>query len=185
MRGIRRWATMCRLSMWILMLIAFPAGAAYDETEYLKPEAFLAKVYGENVPSISLMPLRGDTRKRAEAALGHRYSGLRLRYWLQNGTSAWIIDEKSKDMPMTIGIGINPEGEIAVIELLVYREPRGGEIHQAAFRKQYLGLRLTGNNALSGPVDGITGATLSVDALNRVAAMALVLHQSVQGETIP
>ena len=180
MRVIRGWASIRALSVLMLAVIVMPAGAAYDETEYLKPEAFLAKEYGENVPSISLMPLRGDTRKRAEAVLGHRYSGMRLRYWQQDGTTAWIIDEKSKDMPMTIGIGINPEGEIAVIELLVYREPRGGEIHQAAFRKQYLGLRLIEADALSGQVDCITGATLSVDALNRVAAMALVLHQSVQ-----
>ncbi|KGD66041.1 FMN-binding domain-containing protein [Alcanivorax nanhaiticus] len=165
----------------VLMLAVSLQAQAYDETEYLKPEAFLAKVYGSHVPGISLMPLRGETRKKAEAALGHGYSGMRLRYWEQEGTTAWIIDEKSKDMPMTIGVGVSPAGEIAVIELLVYREPRGGEIHQAAFRQQYLGLSLTEDNGLSAEVDGITGATLSVDALNRVAAMALVLHQAVAG----
>lgn len=155
---------------------------AYDETEYTKPDVFLAKVYGDHVPGISLMPLRGEVRERAEAALGHRYSGMRLRYWEQDGSTAWIIDEKSKDMPMTIGVGVNTAGEISVLELLVYREPRGGEVHQAAFRQQYIGIGLTEQDTLSKRVDGITGATLSVDAMNRVAAMALVLHESVTRE---
>ncbi|MED5240084.1 MAG: FMN-binding protein [Pseudomonadota bacterium] len=168
-----------RLLGALILVFSLPATAAYDETEYSTPEAFLGKVYGNDVPGISLLPLRGETRKRAEAALGHRYSGMRLRYWQNDGTTAWIIDEKSKDMPMTIGIGISPEGKISVLELLVYREPRGGEIHQAAFREQYIGVNLTEQDALSVDVDGITGATLSVDALNRVAAMALVLHESV------
>lgn len=156
------------------------AVSGYDETEYLKPEAFLHKVYGETLPGISLMPLRGDLREQVEAVLGHRYRGLRLRYWEQDGTTAWILDEKSKDMPMTIGIGVNAEGEIAVLELLVYREPRGEEVHQVGFRKQYLGMTLTDTLGLSGKVDGITGATLSVDAMNRVAAVALLLHRAVQ-----
>ena len=170
------------LAAALLLLFCLPAFAisGYDETEYLTPEAFLEKVYGDQVPDISLLPLRGDLRDRVEAVLGHRYSGMRLRYWHQDGTTAWIIDEKSKDMPMTIGIGVGPDGQVAVLELLVYREPRGGEIHQAAFRRQYLGMTLTPDNTLSGEVDGITGATLSVDALNRVTAMALVLHQAVQ-----
>lgn len=170
-----------RLMMAGVMMIAMPVGA-YDETEYTTPEVFLSKVYGSDVPGISLMPLRGETRERAERALGHRYSGMRLRYWHQSGTTAWMIDEKSKDMPMTIGIGINPDGKISVLELLVYREPRGGEIHQAGFRQQYMGVGLTPADTLTKAVDGITGATLSVDALNRVAAMALILHQSVAGK---
>lgn len=175
------WKAPIRLVGVLVMALTLQA-QAYDETEYAKPEDFLAKVYGSNVPGISLMPLRGETRKRAEAALGHDYSGMRLRYWQQDGTTAWILDEKSKDRPMTIGIGVNPAGEVKVLELLVYREPRGGEVHQAAFREQYKGLSLTDQDALSAQVDGITGATLSVDAMNRVVAMALVLHQAVTAE---
>lgn len=158
---------------------------AYDVTEYLEPNAFLAKVYGDHVPDISLLPIRGKLRDQIEAALGHRYNGMRLRYWQQDGTTAWIIDEKSKDQPMTIGIGVKPDAEIAVLELLVYREPRGGEVHQAGFREQYLGVTLTDSLQLSREVDGITGATLSVDAMNRVAAVALLLHQAVTESASP
>lgn len=160
------------------LLLSSLAQGAYDETEYLKPDAFLEKVYGNQVPGISLMPLRDDLRRQVEAALGHRYSGMRIRYWHEGGTTAWIIDEKSKDMPMTIGIGVAPDGTVKTLELLVYREPRGGEVHQAGYREQYLGLSLDANDGLSGNVDGITGATLSVDAMNRVVTMALLLHRA-------
>lgn len=169
-----------RISGVLLAVLCLPvAVSGYDVTEHLKPETFLHKVYGDALPGISLLPMRGDLREQVEAVLGHPYKGMRLRYWQKDGTTAWILDEKSKDRPMTIGIGVNPAGEIAVLELLVYREPRGGEVHQAGFRQQYLGATLTDQHTLSREVDGITGATLSVDAMNRVAAVVLLLHRSV------
>ena len=108
---------------------------------------------------MSLLPLRGDLRDQVETALGHRYRGLRLRYWQQGNVTTWIIDEKSKDMPMTLAVAVGPAG-ISHLNVLVYREPRGGEVHQAFFRQQFVGMTLQDDLSLSREVDGITGATL-------------------------
>lgn len=164
--------------LWFALSAPALAISGYDETEYMTLDAFLTQVYGESLPGISLLPLRGDLRDRVETVLEHRYSGMRLRYWKQGDVTAWIIDEKSKDMPMTLGVAVGPAG-ITHLNVLVYREPRGGEVHQAFFRKQFVGMTLRDDLGLSGEVDGITGATLSVDAVSRVAAMVLVLHQQV------
>ena len=174
----RRGINLVMTALWLVMSAQALAISGYDETEFMTVDAFLSQVYGEPLPGMSLLPLRGDLRDQVETALGHRYRGLRLRYWQQGNVTTWIIDEKSKDMPMTVGVAVGPEG-IVDLEILVYREPRGGEVHQAFFRRQYRGMTLGENDALSGQVDGITGATLSVDATSRVAAMALVLHQAV------
>ncbi|WP_297770769.1 FMN-binding protein [uncultured Alcanivorax sp.] len=170
---------MPRVIALLLMLGLAATLPAYEvQIRHLSQRDFLQQVFADQEPQAGLLPLRGELRERVTTVLGHPYRGLRLRYWHTDTTSAWIIDEKSKDMPMTVGVAVGPEG-IVDLEILVYREPRGGEVHQAFFRRQYRGMTLSENDTLSGQVDGITGATLSVDATSRVAAMALVLHQAV------
>ncbi|MAC13890.1 MAG: FMN-binding protein [Alcanivorax sp.] len=170
---------MPRVIALLLMLGLAATLPAYEvQIRHLSQPDFLQQVFADQEPQPGLLPLRGELRERVTKVLGHPYRGMRLRYWHSDTTSAWIIDEKSKDMPMTVGVAVGPEG-IVDLEILVYREPRGGEVHQAFFRRQYRGMTLGENDALSGQVDGITGATLSVDATSRVAAMALVLHQAV------
>ena len=170
---------MPRVIALLLMLGLAATVPAYEvQIRHLSQPDFLQQVFAGQEPQAGLLPLRGELRDRVTKVLGHPYRGLRLRYWHTDTTSAWIIDEKSKDMPMTVGVAVGPAG-IVDLEILVYREPRGGEVHQAFFRHQYRGMTLNHDDTLAGQVDGITGATLSVDATNRVAAMALVLHQAV------
>mgnify|MGYP000657474498 CR=1 FL=1 len=170
------------MSRVIVLLMMFGLAGmlpAYEvQIRHLSQPDFLQQVFADKEPQPGLLPLRGELRKRVTKVLGHPYRGMRLRYWHSDEISAWLIDEKSKDMPMTVGVAVGPGG-IVDLEILVYREPRGGEVHQAFFRRQYRGMTLSENDTLSGQVDGITGATLSVDATSRVAAMALVLHQVV------
>jgi len=170
---------MPRVIALLLMLGLAATLPAYEvQIRHLSQPDFLQQVFGSASPQPGLLPLRGELRQRVTKVLGHPYRGLRLRYWHTDTTSAWIIEEKSKDMPMTVGVAVGPKG-IVDLEILVYREPRGGEVHEAFFRRQYRGMTLNDDDTLSGDVDGITGATLSVDATSRVAAMALVLHQAV------
>jgi hypothetical protein len=170
------------MSRVIVLLMMFGLVAtlpAYEvQIRHLSQPDFLQQVFADKEPQPGLLSLRGELRERVTKVLGHPYRGMRLRYWHSDEISAWLIDEKSKDMPMTVGVAVGPGG-IVDLEILVYREPRGGEVHEAFFRRQYRGMTLNDDDTLSGDVDGITGATLSVDATSRVAAMALVLHQAV------
>ena len=107
--------------------------------------------------------------------LGHDYPALRLRYWCRGKRSAWILEEIGKDLPITVGVVIDDD-RIRSLRVLVYRENRGGEVSTPAFTDQFDGATLGAPNELDRNIDGITGATLSVDALTRLATMALFLH---------
>ena len=74
-----------------------------------------------------------------------------------------------------MGFVVGPEG-IEKVRILVYREPRGGEVHERFFTRQFEGAVLANGNRLDRPIDSITGATLSVDAVTRVARLVLRLH---------
>jgi hypothetical protein len=66
------------------------------------------------------------------------------------------------------------------IEVLAFRESRGWEIRYPFFTSQFSGLELADDGYLSESIDGITGATMSVRAVERVARLALWLDAQVE-----
>ena len=92
--------------------------------------------------------------------------------------TAWVIDEIGKERPITIGVVV-ADGRIESVDVLAFRESRGGEVRYPFFTKQYKNLGLKDGDRLDGHVDGITGATLSVWAVTKVSRLALVLHSEV------
>ena len=122
--------------------------------------------------------LTREIKERAAAILGHRFNGLRVRYWGEHNRTVWILDEVGKEMPITIGVAVEA-GKLLNIQILEYRESRGGEVRYPFFTDQFKGLILESENQdkLNGYIDGITGATLSVAAVRKVAILALVFHQ--------
>ncbi len=117
--------------------------------------------------------LNQTLKKRAETILDHPYQGLRVRYWQSGQRTAWVLDEIGKEQPITTGI-IVENGKILSVDVLAYRESRGSEVQQSFFTRQFQGVSLTSNDKLSKKIDGITGATLSVWALQKVARLALM-----------
>jgi hypothetical protein len=111
--------------------------------------------------------------------LGHSPGSLRVRYWLQGERTAWILEDIGKTEPITTGIVVD-NSAIARIEVLIYRESRGWEVKHPSFTKQFKGATLTALSELDRQIDGITGATLSVRALTRLARMALYLDAKVR-----
>lgn len=159
-----------------LLLAALAAPAAAQQ--YLAPAAFLEQVFGSTVPAPSVLWPPAALQARMRAVLGHPYKQLRLRYWRAGGRTAWILDEVGKSEEITIGFVIADDA-IARTDVLAFRESRGWEIRFPAFRHQFAGAQLAAGDTLDKPIDGITGATLSVGAYKRLARLALLLHQQV------
>jgi len=141
---------------------------------YLAPEKFLAESFGGNAPKPSVLWISGETRAAVEKILGHRASALRVRYWARGDRSAWILEEIGKTEPITTGIVVD-NGAIARINVLIFRESRGWEVRYPFFTDQFKGATLTAMDELDRRIDGVSGATLSVHALTRLARVALLL----------
>ena len=110
--------------------------------------------------------------------LGHDFKSLRVRYWYDGAKSAWVLDEVGKEMPITIGVSV-AAGAIDNVRVLEFRESRGWEVRYPFFTDQFIEARLGPNERLDRNIDGITGATLSVNAVTRIARIALLLHEHV------
>ena len=166
----------------LLLLLAWNAAAARGT--YQEPADFLAETFGSDPPAPGVIWMRGDVRDTTTDILGHRYPSLRVRYWGDRQRSAWILEEIGKDQPITLGLVVNGD-RLERIKVLVFRESRGWEVRHPFFTDQFQGIGLTGELALDNSVDGISGATLSVRALKKLARLALYLHTVIPANDSP
>lgn len=155
-----------------------PAVAADEAGRYMTSGEFLDGAFPGGVPDSSTLWVNGELRQTVESVLGHAFGSLRVRYWLDGDSSAWILDEIGKDLPITIGVTV-AAGEIRHVRVLEFRESRGWEVRYPFFTDQFRHARLRMNGRLDREIDGITGATLSVQAVTRIARIALLLHDAV------
>ncbi len=151
-----------------------PITSAAQQPEWISN--FLQRWNVEQQHHIWLLP---PLKAQVAQILGHPYPKVRLTYWSTQNRTIWVLEEIGKDRPITTGIVIE-NGKIKAVEILKFREPRGGEVQLPGFRTQYKGAVLSNNLQLDRVIDGISGATLSVRAVTKLARMALFLDQHIR-----
>ena len=160
------------------LLLLFLSGPLWASGIYQSSEDFLAEVFDGNPPDPGVVWLRDDVRDDSTAIMGHPYPGLRIRYWSRDRRSAWILEEIGKEKPITVGLVVNDKG-LERVKVLAFRESRGWEVRHPFFTDQFTGAGLAADRQLDRDIDGISGATLSVRALEKLARLALYLHDRV------
>lgn len=168
-------ATTCALLLLVI------TGSAQAIQQYLTSEQFLTEAFGNEVSKPQALWLNKETAKQVEKILGHAPHQTRQRYWRTGNSSAWILEEIGKEEPITAGFVVT-DGKIAQARILTYRESRGWEVRYPVFLKQFQGAQLQADNYLNQHVDGISGATLSVNAMVRMARLALYFDRLSRAE---
>ena len=171
---------MWRLLLAVLLLAPGPAfaGTGSEAGRYIETDAYIAGAFPGGSPGPRMLWVSGELRDAVERVLGHRFAALRVRYWHEGAKSVWILDEIGKELPITIGVTV-AEGAIENVRVLEFRESRGWEVRYPFFTDQFVDARLGHDGRLDRRIDGITGATLSVSAVTRIARVALLLDDSI------
>jgi Na+-translocating ferredoxin:NAD+ oxidoreductase RnfG subunit len=157
-----------------LVVLALSCQLTHADVIYQTQADFLKEAFNTEVKAKVLWldkPLQNEIRKM----LDHNYPQARLRYWREGDISVWVLEEIGKEYPITAGFIIT-QNKITRTQVLTYRETRGAEIHLNSFLTQFVGSSLKADK-LSNNVDGIAGATLSVNAMIKMAKVALMLNQ--------
>ena len=79
-----------------------------------------------------------------------------------------------KSFPITFMTVLNTDGTVRDVEIMVYREPRGWEVKNQSFLRQFFG---KDSSSDSREINSITGATLSVNALRTGVYKALAAYK--------
>ena len=176
------------LTTLFLTLTLFVNATAIAGGVYQEPDDFIKQVFDNNPPKPDVLWLDKELKKQIIEILDHKYKGLRVRYWAHadetaqtNNRTAWILEEIGKEKPITAGIVIN-NGKIELVKVLVFRESRGWEVRHDFFTNQFKQAALKPNHRLDRSIDNISGATLSVRAVSKLARIALLLDATIHSK---
>jgi hypothetical protein len=159
----------------LLLGLGSAGEAAAIDSVHETQDQFLAETFGATVPAPKFLELDGAAQSQLSAALGHNYQQARLRYWKANGKTAWVIEDKGRDgYQLTTAAFAVKGGAIDIARVLIYRESHGEEVADASFLNQLSGAKAAGSE-LDHKVDNISGATLSVKMMQRMARAAITL----------
>lgn len=87
--------------------------------------------------------------------------------------------ETGKSLPMRFLVAIDRKGAVDQVILMQFLEPRGYEIERDLFRRQYRGKTRASPIRRGRDIRNISGATISVDAMNRGVKRALALYHAL------
>lgn len=175
-----------------LALLAIPgpgalspgAAQASDVTVYLTPGEAPRVLFPE-ATEIKIRRVKIEPAMRE--AIAARIAPIRPSLWerviptyiaLKNGEAigyAVVVNEIGKHRPITFVVGIEKSGEVRGAEIMVYREAVGGDVRMRRFLRQYEGKTLSEPIRTGRDITNISGATLSVRAVNRGMKKALAL----------
>ena len=162
------------VGFWLM----FGCSGSFAKGTYQTPADFVHNSFDSQPPQPQVLWLDDELRLQLEEILAHKYSARRIRYWKKDRRSVWVLDEIGKKKPITTGIVIDND-KISQIKVLVFRETRGWEVKYPFFTQQFINRHLDQENRLDQSIDGISGATLSVRALTKLARVALLLNKKV------
>ena len=151
---------------------------SFSEEVLLSKKDFIKTAFQKDIPEKKSLFFKGEVKEIAQKIMGHHYKKIRFKYWLYNSRSAWILNRIGKVRPITAGFIID-NCKIASVHVLVYRESHGWEIRYPLFRDQFEGVHLIKDYTLNKKIDGITGATLSVNSMKKMTQLALAMHNKI------
>ena len=163
------------------ILLSISLSSAFAEDVYQKPADFIKESFSGSPPKSNVLWITKNLKPTIYEIMGHNLGSLRIRYWENNGKTVWILNEIGKQHPITVGFVIH-KNRIERLKVLIFRESRGWEVRHPFFTNQFKKVGLTQENKLTKNIDGISGATLSVIALKKLARLAIYFHKQVQNK---
>jgi hypothetical protein len=107
----------------------------------------IARIFG---PGIQVDTLKVDTVSVLRVSKGGALLGF-----------ARVRNVKGKDQPITYLVAIDPGDALKDVDVLVYREPYGGEVAYEPWRKQFRGKKTGAPLVVGKDIRNISGATIS------------------------
>ena len=138
---------------WLLLagILGHPVPTLAQNPPPSKVSASLARVFGRDlmVDSVRIDSVLVFRVRRADSLLGF----------------ARVGNVKGKDQPITFLVAVDPEARLRDVDVLIYREPYGGEVAYESWRRQFRGKSATDPLVAGRDIRGISGATISVNAV--------------------
>ena len=159
--------------------------AARTETSYSTTRSVLAEFFPKS-EHVGYRTVAIDQTTRARLAQRLGYAPARDKYTIFVATThgkidgyAVVDDELGLHQPITFATRLSPRGMVERVEIMVYREPRGDEVRDPRFRKQFQGKTSQDPLRLDRDIDAVSGATVSSASLAVGVRRATILVEEL------
>lgn len=178
--GRRQFLAIASLAL-VSLLLPFPALAVVYSTEGEALKKMMPEADRFDVEEIHLSP---DQVSKAQELAGKVFRESDYRFTVGRKGSepvayALKLEVIGKERPITFLIGIEPQGEVKGIEVLIYRESEGADIRHPRFMKQFFKKKNEDPLRLGQDIQPISGATLSSRAAAYAVRKALSIFEVV------
>ena len=143
----------------LLLLLITTGAASAQDVPAARLEASVLRIFGAGA--------------RTDTAMVHATPVLRISRGDSLLGFALVRDVKGKDLPITFLVAVETAGKVRDVDVLMYREPYGGEVAYEHWRRQFRGATAADPLRVGREVRGISGATISVHAVTLGVRAAL------------
>ena len=165
---------MIKFYIILFSILIFGNNALAKQTD---PEVnFLNKVFNNQIPKKERIIVKGEYKEKIKAIMGNKYKKRMFSYWQNDTEQIWILNSIGKYKPITAAF-ITDNCKVKSSHVLVYREQHGYEIKYPAFLLQFKETEMDKTLKLNTKIDNISGVTLSVNSMKRMARTALLLSK--------
>ena len=155
------------LLMLSVMVTTLTAGLR-DETESL-----IYDHYGDSISVLfKKIPIPLEIKSTAEKNAQLRFMRDQIYIWEISKNEemiglAYLDNVKGKSQPITYAVFFDSQGRVERSHIIKYREPIGGEVSNQYWLNQFFGKSWESDYKIGSDIDGISGATISVNAVTR------------------
>ena len=152
-----------------------------QEDVYLTNEAAAKLMFpdSENI-RYEVMNLTPDKKTVIEQRIKWRFPEVQFECFIgetKGQIDGWALVQHTigKHKPMSYMVGVDSDGEVSNVEVLVYRESRGSEVRTKRFNFQYQGKDVRDPIRINRDIINISGATMSVRSMSAGIKRVLVI----------
>jgi len=167
--------------LWVPLALAC-AAAPVQATQYLTVDQ-AQRVLFPQADAFAAAPVRltAELKSQLQADGAGRVRGDEQAAWEARLRGAVVghvlVDEViGKHELITYAVGIGSDGALRGVEILDYRETRGGEVRDPRWRAQFVGKRQGAKLRLDEDIQNISGATLSCRHVTEGVRRLVALH---------
>ncbi|MBA3964490.1 MAG: FMN-binding protein [Nitrospirales bacterium] len=156
-----------------------------QEDVYLTPEEATKLMFPDSDHIRNeVITLSPEQKKLIEERIGWNFPETTFDFFIaktKGKIDGWALIQNTigKHKPMTYMVGVDPQGEVLNVEVLVYRESRGSEVRKKRFNYQYQGKTPYHPIRINRDIINISGATMSVRSMSAGVKRSLVLVEEL------
>ena len=172
----------------VIYLLFFSSANIFAQEIKERTEMIIEESFGKDVLfTYRKYTLPPDIKREIENTVNQKfYRDLLYIYKISDKDSiiayGFLDNVIGKSMPITFFVLLDPEGNIISTNIIKYREPYGGAVSSENWNEQFTGKNSNSDFTVGTSVNGISGATISVNSVTKGIRKITFLYDEVKDE---